>query len=85
MMTDPATKKLAPSHQSPGRVSRKMIRPRMAVTIKLQEVLITLTRTVLLARVRARVKRPHIIALKMRFRPKNACTMSVYWYRLDDE
>ena len=44
--------------------------PSTAVSIKLALVLITLTRTVLLARVKARVKSPHIIALKSRFIPK---------------
>ena len=40
--------------------------------MKLALVLITLTRTVLVASVRARVKRPHITALKARFiRKKN--------------
>lgn len=73
MMTEPATKKLAPSHQSPGNVSRKISSPKMAVTRKLQDVLMTLTRTVLLASVRARVKSPHMMALKTRLHPKNIC------------
>jgi hypothetical protein len=40
--------------------------------MKFALVLMTLTRTVELASVRARVKRPHIIALKTRFRPKKS-------------
>ena len=47
-----------------------MKNPNSAVSTKLALVLMTLTRTVLLARVRARVKRPHMIALKSRFIPK---------------
>lgn len=43
-----------------------------AVIMKFALVLITLTRTVLVARVRARVNKPHIIALKRRFMPKKA-------------
>jgi hypothetical protein len=54
----------------PGSVSRKMIKPSTAVSIKLALVLMTLTRTVLLARVRARVKSPHMIPLNNRFSPK---------------
>jgi hypothetical protein len=38
--------------------------------MKFALVLITLTRTVLLASVRARVNNPHMIALKSRFIPK---------------
>lgn len=41
--------------------------PSNAVSMKLALVLMTLTRTVLLASVRARVKRPHMMALKRRF------------------
>jgi hypothetical protein len=48
-----------------------MIQPSTAVSMKFALVLMTLTRTVLLAKVRARVKRPHMIALKSRFIPKN--------------
>lgn len=47
-----------------------MIHPRTAVSMKFALVLITLTRTVLLASVRARVNNPHMIALKSRFIPK---------------
>lgn len=41
--------------------------------MKLAEVLMTLTRTVEVASVRARVKRPHMMALKRRLRPKKSC------------
>jgi len=58
---------------SPGNVSLKMKNPSKAVSMKFALVLITLTRTVLLASVRARVKRPHMIALKSRFMPKKNC------------
>lgn len=47
-----------------------MIQPSTAVSMKFALVLITLTRTVLLANVRARVNNPHMIALKSRFIPK---------------
>lgn len=91
MITEPATKKLAPSHQSPGSsgvsydgddttlsrakslpgsVSEKMNSPSSAVSMKFALVLMTLTRTVLLASVSARVKRPHMMALKRRFMAK---------------
>ena len=43
-----------------------------AVIMKFALVLITLTRTVEDASVSARVKRPHMIALKSRFKPKKA-------------
>lgn len=43
------------------------------MSMKLALVLITLTRTVLVASVKARVKRPHIKALKVRFRRKKNC------------
>lgn len=48
----------------------------MAVIMKLAEVLMTETRTVEDARVRARVKSPHMMALKRRFMPKKACALS---------
>jgi hypothetical protein len=54
----------------PGKLSRKIIAPNTAVNMKFALVLITLTRTVLDARVRARVKRPHMTALKARFMRK---------------
>lgn len=41
--------------------------------MKFADVFMTETRTVEDARVRARVKRPHIMALKRRFMPKKAC------------
>jgi hypothetical protein len=64
----------------PGNVSRKMIRPNTAVSMKLALVLMTLTRTVLLARVRARVKSPHIIPLNNKFSPKKDYNAEVrYW------
>jgi hypothetical protein len=69
-MTLPATNMAAPSNQSPGRVSEKMRTPMTAVIMKLAEVLMTLTLVVLEARVRARVKRPHMIPLKMRLQTK---------------
>lgn len=50
-----------------------MIAPNTAVTTKFADVLITLTRTVLLASVRARVKSPHITPLKVRFSAKKNC------------
>lgn len=50
----------------------KMTAPSTAVSMKFADVLITLTRTVELANVRARVKSPHIIPLNARFmRKKN--------------
>jgi len=49
-----------------------MIQPSTAVSMKFALVLMMLTRTVLLANVRARVKRPHMIALNAKFmRKKN--------------
>lgn len=42
----------------------------MAVIMKFADVLMMETRTVEDARVRARVKRPHMMALKRRFMPK---------------
>ena len=47
-----------------------MIQPSTAVSMKFALVLMTLTRTVLLASVSARVNKPHMIALKSRFIPK---------------
>ena len=47
------------------------------MSIKLAEVLITLTRTVDEARVRARVNRPHMMALKRRLRAKKSYAVSV--------
>jgi hypothetical protein len=47
-----------------------MKNPSIAVSMKFALVLMTLTRTVLLASVRARVKSPHMMALKSRFIPK---------------
>lgn len=44
--------------------------PRMAVTMKLAEVLRIATRVVEVEAVRARVKRTHIMALERRLRPK---------------
>jgi len=46
-------------------------KPRKAVNMKLEEVLMMETRVVDVARVRAAVKRAHIRALKARFREKN--------------
>lgn len=43
-----------------------------AVIMKLADVLITLTLVVLEASVRARVKRPHMIPLNMRFNTKKS-------------
>ncbi|KAG9868812.1 hypothetical protein KCU77_g72, partial [Aureobasidium melanogenum] len=68
IMTLPATNMAAPSNQRPGRVSEKIKTPRTAVIIKLADVLMTLTLVVLEARVRARVKSPHMIPLKTRDR-----------------
>lgn len=59
--------------QVPGSVSEKTSAPRKAVRMKLVLVLITLTRTVLLASVSARVNRPHMMALKARFMRKKNC------------
>jgi hypothetical protein len=47
-----------------------MIKPNTAVSIKFALVLMTLTRTVLLAKVRARVKSPHMMPLNNKFSPK---------------
>jgi hypothetical protein len=71
MITLPTTSNAAPSHHSPGRLSEKINALRTAVTMKLADVFITLTRTVDEARVRARVNSPHIMALKRRFKAKN--------------
>jgi hypothetical protein len=62
----------APNHHNPGRLSEKMSAPRTAVSMKFEEVFMTLTRTVEVASVRARVKRPHMIALKRRLRAKKS-------------
>ena len=48
--------------------------------MKLADVFMMETRTVEEASVRARVKRPHIMALKRRFRRKNVC-----WWSADIE
>jgi len=72
IMTLPATNIAAPSNQRPGRVSEKMRTPKTAVIMKLADVLMTLTLVVLEARVRARVKRPHMIPLKTRFKTKKS-------------
>lgn len=45
----------------------------IAVIMKFADVLMTETRTVDDASVRARVKRPHIMKLKRRFMPKKTC------------
>ena len=66
---------------SPGNASLKMIIPRTAVSTKFALVLITLTRTVLLARVRARVKSPHITPLKIKFDMKKAYVVLVTYCR----
>lgn len=60
--------------QVPGRFSEKTNAPKKAVRMKLALVLITLTRTVLLANVSACVNMPHIMALKVRFMRKKSCT-----------
>jgi hypothetical protein len=73
IMTLPATNIAAPSHHKPGNSSLNMSAPRTAVTIKFAEVLMMLTRTVEDPRVRARVKSPHITALKMRLSAKKSC------------
>ena len=52
-----------------------MMKLRTAVTIKFADVFMMLTRTVEEARVRARVKSPHMIALKTRFIPKKSCAL----------
>lgn len=70
MMTLPAIIMAAPNHHRPGRDSPKMRAPRKAVVMKFDEVLMMLTRTVEKARVRARVKRPHMMASKSRFSRK---------------
>lgn len=70
IITLPATNMAAPSNQSPGKDSEKIKTPRTAVIMKFADVLMTLTLVVLEARVRARVKRPHITPLKTRFRTK---------------
>lgn len=75
MITLPVTNMAAPSHHSPGSDSLKMMKLSTAVTMKLADVLIMLTRTVEEARVRARVKRPHMMALKSRLRPKKSCAL----------
>lgn len=55
---------------SPGKLSRKIIHPKIAVIIKFALVFITLTRTVLDARRSALVNKPHMMALKRRLRRK---------------
>jgi hypothetical protein len=62
----------APSNQRPGKVSEKIKTPRTAVTMKFADVLMTLTLVVLEARVRARVKSPHMTPLKTRFKTKKS-------------
>jgi len=57
-------------NQRGGRDSLKMRRPRIAVKRKFEEVLRMETRVVEVWRVRARVKRIHIRALKARLRAK---------------
>ena len=47
--------------------------------MKFADVLIMLTRTVEEARVRARVKRPHMMALKRRFMPKKSWLWRQYF------
>ena len=54
-----------------------MIQPNTAVSMKFALVLMTLTRTVLLASVSALVKSPHIIALKSKFIAKKNYVESV--------
>ena len=51
--------------------------------MKLADVFMMLTRTVEEARVRARVKRPHMMALKIRLHPKKALDASVWGFDLD--
>jgi hypothetical protein len=75
IITLPATKKAAPSHQSPGKDSEKIKAPRTAVTMKLAEVLMTLTRTVEDAKVSARVNNPHIIPLNAMLSKKKSYHM----------
>lgn len=55
---------------SPGKLSRKITHPKIAVIIKFALVFITLTRTVLDARRSALVNKPHMMALKRRLRRK---------------
>nr|POE72167.1 hypothetical protein CFP56_12043 [Quercus suber] len=57
----------------PGNSSPNSNAPSTAVKPKLALVLITLTRTVLFASVRARVNRPHITPLKARFMARKNC------------
>jgi hypothetical protein len=56
-----------------------MMKLSTAVTMKFAEVFMMLTRTVEEARVRARVKRPHIMALKRRLHPKKSYGPSEYF------
>lgn len=70
MITLPVTSIAAPSHHSPGNDSPKMMKLSTAVTIKLADVFIILTRTEEDASVRERVKRPHMMALNRRLQPK---------------
>jgi hypothetical protein len=60
MITFPATSKAAPTHQSGGSDSVKMKKPRMAVIMKFDEVLIMETWVVEVPRASALVKRAHI-------------------------
>lgn len=55
---------------SPGKLSRKITHPKIAVIMKFALVFITLTRTVLDARRSALVNKPHMMALKRRLRRK---------------
>lgn len=57
----------------PGRLSEKMAAPSSAVSMKLALVLMMDTRTVDEASVRARVKRPHMAALKTMLSRKKNC------------
>jgi hypothetical protein len=58
---------------SPGSSSPKTTLPRTAVATKFALVLITLTCTLLVAKVKARVKSAHIRPLKEIFKRRNPC------------
>lgn len=71
MMTFPATRNVAPTHQRGGKSSEKITRPSMAVMKKLDDVFMMETCVVELPRASAFVKRAHITPLKSRLSPKN--------------
>jgi hypothetical protein len=73
MITLPATNNAAPTNHRGGRDSEKIIAPRRAVIMKLEEVLRMDTCVVDVPRARALVNRVHMMALNKRLRRKKIC------------